>query len=80
MEITRTSIEILILQAKIHKLMNSSIDSSTSSKDLDLIKKKMEDTIEQGQFWIEQKNPKRFLYELENLYAWAKERNSNESS
>jgi hypothetical protein len=76
----RTSVQILILQAKIYQLMNDHVSKSTSPEDLDLIKQKMKDTIEQGNFWIKQKNPKRFLYELENLYKWAKSHTSNETS
>ena len=77
---TEVKAQILLLQAKIHSLLDKSVNSSTKPEDLRAIKEKMIDTIEQGDFWIEQKNPKRFLYELENLYTWAKDRNSNESS
>lgn len=65
--------KILTLQEKINKKMNDHVNSSMSPPELAEIKSKLFDVVEQGQFWLKQKNPKRFLYELENLHSWIKE-------
>ena len=63
--------------------INTYIDSSSSPELLSLVEDKMLDMMEQSAFWVNQKNPQRFLYELKNFEEWMEEfikSNPNETS
>jgi hypothetical protein len=62
--------QILDLQVQITTKIDHYASGNTNTIDLDLLVDKMEETIEQGLFWIEQQNPKRFIYDLNQLLIW----------
>jgi|TARA_B110000196_G_scaffold225984_1_gene194819 hypothetical protein len=38
--------------------------------DLEAVRDRMGDTLKQGEFWLEQSNLSRFLYDLQDLAKW----------
>jgi hypothetical protein len=56
------------LTSDLHFLVEETCEhSSCSLNELKKIHKKMGMVLKQGMFWFEQKNPKRFIYDLEDF-------------
>lgn len=62
------------IRLKVEEL-SSVVRNATSFSDIELgeaIHDRMGDTLKQGEFWLKQGNPSRFLYDLEDLICWIK--------
>jgi hypothetical protein len=57
------------LTAQMAKVVDFSIDN-LEIDDLIEIKNKMENLIEQEEFWMKQENENRFVFELKNFLTW----------
>lgn len=75
--------QIIDLQSEITEKVDEYISHNRNVLILDEVTEKMENMIDQGQFWIEQQNPKRFVYDLRQFLIWFesfKLENPNETS
>lgn len=58
-----------ILTSKMSQVIDFSLDN-LKINDLIVLKKKIEDLLEQEEFWIKQENQDRYVYELEKSLTW----------
>ena len=66
-EILKAKIENLV---KANEALCNNISSNGDIKDLEKIKTKLGETIEQLYFWYQQDNKERFFYELKKHIQW----------
>ena len=63
--------EIVRLTRDLHKIIDSAVSENYFGvQELEIIQDRMGNLIKQGMFWIEQDNPKRFIYDLKNFTLW----------
>lgn len=59
------------LIADLHSVTDAVVtDADFGTKELETIQLQMQNLIEQGKFWMENNNPKRFLYDLKEHLTW----------
>ena len=60
-------------------ITTASLTPSIQIEDLESVRDRMSVTLKQGEFWLEQGNVDRYIYDLDDLLCWAREKiNSSE--